>query len=181
MRRFADIKADSSLGRGRDRFRGATHHLRRAYDASAPKGRGYCTTPRRSGGWFPSQSFEFRYQMLECFEIADCCHRPDVQAIEHGNELRISDRLGQRVRLADSPRGAFHRLYDIRLQLRVGDGVSLLRSRDTPQYLAVDWIAENAPKAFDLARDSLIDGPPLDCRGVRAGCWMVLNGRTRFR
>ena len=106
--------------------------------------------------------------MLEYFEIADCCHRPDVQAIEHGNELRISDRLGQRVRLADSPSGTFHRLSDIRLKLRVGDGVRLLRSRDTPQYLAVDWIAENAPKAFDLARDSLIDRPPLDCRGVRS-------------
>ena len=77
--------------------------------------------------------------------------------------MRIADRLGQRVRLADSPSGTFHRLCDIRLQLRVGDGVRLLRSRDTPQYLAVDWIAENAPKAFDLARDSLIDGPPLDC------------------
>ena len=119
--------------------------------------------------------------MFECSEIADGRHRPDVQAIEHGDELRIADRLGQRVRLADSPSGTFHRLCDIRLQLRVGDGVRLLRSRDTPQYLAVDWIAENAPKAFDLARNSLIDGPPLDCRGVRAGCWMVLNGHTRFR
>ncbi len=106
--------------------------------------------------------------MLECFEIADCRHRPDVQPIKHGNELRISDRLGERMRLADSPRGAFHRLCDIRLELRVGDGVRFLRSRDTPQYLAVDWIAENAPKAFDLARDSLINRPPLDCRGVRS-------------
>ena len=74
MRRFADIKADSSLGRGRDKFRNETNHLRRPCDASAPKGRGYSTTPRRSGGWLPSQSFEFRNQMLECFEIADCCH-----------------------------------------------------------------------------------------------------------
>jgi hypothetical protein len=40
MRRFADIKADTSLGRGRDRFRSATYHLRRACDATAPKGRG---------------------------------------------------------------------------------------------------------------------------------------------
>jgi hypothetical protein len=53
--------------------------------------------------------------MLECFEIADCCHRPDVQAIEHGNELRISDRLGQGVCLADSPLGTFHYLCDTRL------------------------------------------------------------------
>jgi len=74
MRRFAVIEANSPPGRGRDRFRSATYHLRRASDASAPKGRGYCTTPGRSGGWLASQSFEFRNQMLECFEIADCCH-----------------------------------------------------------------------------------------------------------
>ncbi len=55
-------------------FQSTTYHLRRACDASAPKGRGYSTTPRRSGGWLPGQSFEFRNQMLECFEIADCCH-----------------------------------------------------------------------------------------------------------
>ena len=66
-----------------------------------------------------------------------------MQLIEYGHELRIADRLGQGVRLSDSPRGPFHRLRDIRLQLRVGDGVRLLRSRDTPQYLSVDWIAEN--------------------------------------
>src|SRR5258708_3163313 len=24
-------------------------------------------------------------------------------------------------------------------------------------------------------------GTPLDCRGAWAGCWIVLNGRTRFR
>ena len=74
MRRFAVIEADSPPGRGRDIFRSATYHLRRAYDASAPKGRGYCTTPRRSGGWLPSQSFEFRDQMLECVEILDGRH-----------------------------------------------------------------------------------------------------------
>src|SRR5271167_2285520 len=118
--------------------------------------------------------------MPECFEIADCCHRPDVQAIEHGNELRISDRLGQRVRLADSPCRTFHRLCNIRLQLRVGDGVSLLRSSDTPQYLSINWIAENAPKAFDLARDSLIDGPPLNGGRMRTGCGMALAGCARF-
>ncbi len=28
----------------------------------------------RSGGRLPGQPFEFRNQMLECFEIADCCH-----------------------------------------------------------------------------------------------------------
>ena len=55
-------------------FRSATYHLRRACEASAPKGPGYCTTPRRSGGWLPSQSFEFRDQMLECVEILDCRH-----------------------------------------------------------------------------------------------------------
>ena len=44
------------------------------HDASAPRGRRYCTTPRRSGGRLPGQPFEFRNQMLECFEIADCCH-----------------------------------------------------------------------------------------------------------
>ena len=55
-------------------FRSATYHLRRAYDASAPKGRGYCTTPRRSGGRLSSQPFEFRNQMLECFEILDGRH-----------------------------------------------------------------------------------------------------------
>ena len=38
------------------------------------KGREYCTTPRRSGGWLPSQSFEFRNQMLECVEILDGRH-----------------------------------------------------------------------------------------------------------
>jgi hypothetical protein len=37
---FAVIEADSPPGKGRDRFRSATYHLRRAYDASAPKGRG---------------------------------------------------------------------------------------------------------------------------------------------
>src|SRR5580658_9729002 len=98
--------------------------------------------------------------MLECCEIADCCHRPDVQPIKHGDKLRIANRLGQRVRLADSPRGTFHRLRDIRLKLRVGDGVRLLRSSDTPQYLAVDWIAENAPEALDLASDSLVNWTP---------------------
>jgi hypothetical protein len=55
-------------------FRSATYHLRRACDGSAPNGLGYCTTPRRSSGWFASESFEFRNQMLECFEIANCCH-----------------------------------------------------------------------------------------------------------
>jgi hypothetical protein len=74
MRPFADIKADSSLRRGRDKFRNETNHLRRPCDASAPKGRGYFTTPRRSGGWLPSQSFEFRNQMLQCVEILDGRH-----------------------------------------------------------------------------------------------------------
>jgi len=74
MRRSAVIEAESPPGRGRDRFRSATYHLRRAYDASAPKGRGYCTTPRRSGGRLSSQPFEFRNQMLECFEILDGRH-----------------------------------------------------------------------------------------------------------
>ena len=55
-------------------FRSATYHLRRACESSAPKGAGYCTTPRRSGGWLPGQSFEFRDQMLECVEILDGRH-----------------------------------------------------------------------------------------------------------
>ncbi len=59
---------------GPRQVRGATYHLRLACDTSAPKGRGYRTTLRRSGGRLPGQSFEFRNQMLECFEIADCCH-----------------------------------------------------------------------------------------------------------
>ncbi len=71
---FAVIEADSPPGRGRDRFRSATHHLRHACDASAPKGWGYCMTPRRSGGRLPSQSFEFRNEILECFEILDGRH-----------------------------------------------------------------------------------------------------------
>jgi len=100
---FAVIEADSPPSRGRGRFQSATHHPRRACDASAPKGRGYRMTPRCSGGWLSSQSFKFRNQMLEGFEIADCCHRPDVQAIEHGDELRIANRLGLGLRLADSP------------------------------------------------------------------------------
>jgi hypothetical protein len=74
MRRFAVIEVDSPPGRGRGRFRSATYHLRRACDASALKGRGDCTTPRRSGGRLPSQSFEFRNQMLECVEILDGRH-----------------------------------------------------------------------------------------------------------
>jgi hypothetical protein len=73
MRRFAVIEADSPPEWGRDRFRSATYHLRSEWDASTQRG-GCCTIPRRSGGWLPSQSFEFRNQMLECFEIADCCH-----------------------------------------------------------------------------------------------------------
>ena len=103
VQRFAVIEADSPPGRGRDRFWSTTYHLRRACDVSAPNGRGYCMTPRGSSGWLASQSFEFRNQMLECFEIADCCHRPDVQAIEHGDELCIANRLGQGLHLADSP------------------------------------------------------------------------------
>jgi hypothetical protein len=74
VRRFAVIEADNSPGRGRDGFRSATFHVRRACDACSPKGREYCTTPRRSGGRLPSQSFEFRNQVLECFEIVDCRH-----------------------------------------------------------------------------------------------------------
>ena len=74
VRRLAVIEADGPQGAGRGRFPNATYHLRRACDAFVPEGRGYCTTPRRSGGWLPSQSFEFRNQMLKCFEIADCCH-----------------------------------------------------------------------------------------------------------
>jgi hypothetical protein len=91
--------------------------------------------------------------------------------------LDITDRLGQGLRFADSPCGTFHRLRDIRLQLRVGDGVRLLRSRDTPQYLAINWIAENAPKAFDLARDSLIDGPTLHFRRPWTAGRVDLSGR----
>jgi hypothetical protein len=71
---FAVIEADSPLGRGRDRFRSATHLLRRACGAPVPNGRGYCTTPSRSSRWLASQSFEFRNQMLECFEILDGRH-----------------------------------------------------------------------------------------------------------
>ena len=71
---FAVIEADSPPGRGRDRLRSATYLLRRACDAPVPNGRGYCTTPRRSSGWLASQSFEFRNQMLECFEILDGRH-----------------------------------------------------------------------------------------------------------
>jgi len=179
--RSAAIEKGKPQGRGRDKCRNATGHLQcDNYDFVVSWQR-CCSTTRQSRGRLPGQSFKLRNQMLECFEIADCCHRPDVQPIKHRDELRISNRFGEGVHLPDSSSGTFHRLCDIRLQLRVGDGVGLLRSRDTPQYLSVNWIAENAPKAFDLARDSLIDGPPLDCRGVWAGCGMALNRRTRLR
>jgi len=74
VRRLAVIEADVPQGAGRGRFPNATYHLRRACDAFVPEGRGYCTTPRRSGGWLASKSFEFRNQMLECVEILDGRH-----------------------------------------------------------------------------------------------------------
>ena len=40
VRRFTDIEAERPPGRGRDRFRSATYHLRRACESSAPKGAG---------------------------------------------------------------------------------------------------------------------------------------------
>ncbi len=95
MRRFADIKADNSLGSGQDKFRNATNHLHCACHASGATGRLCFKTLQQSGGRLPSQSFEFRNEMLECFEIADCRHRRDMQPIEHGDELRIANRLGQ--------------------------------------------------------------------------------------
>jgi len=74
MRPFADIKSDSSLGRGRDKFRNETNHLHHACHVSAARGWRYFTTPRPSSGRLPGQSFEFRNQMLECVEILDGRH-----------------------------------------------------------------------------------------------------------
>jgi hypothetical protein len=74
VRRSAVIELESPQRTGRDRFRNAAHRLHRACHASAAGGRRDFKTPRRSGGRLPGQSFEFRNQMLECFEILDGRH-----------------------------------------------------------------------------------------------------------
>ena len=74
MRPFADIKADSSLGRCGDKFRNETNHLHRACYVSAARGGRYFTTLQTSGGGLSGQPFKFRNQMLERFEILNCSH-----------------------------------------------------------------------------------------------------------
>jgi hypothetical protein len=74
MRCSAVIEVGSPLGRGRGRFRNAANRPHRACHAFAARGWKCCTSPRRSGGGLPSQSFKFRNQMLERLEILDCRH-----------------------------------------------------------------------------------------------------------
>ena len=95
--------------------------------------------------------FKVCNQLFEGPKIGDCGHGRNLQTVENGNEVRVSDDFGQGVRLPYTARGPFHRTVDIRLQLCVRDAICPPHVGDAKKHFSVDCIPENMSRVSGMS------------------------------